>query len=121
MKRGFAALAVVGIAAAVAVFALCSVPFFKTSLIYNTDSAFIEYLAKYGKSYEDISQYEMRKRIFEERLSIINEHNSRNNETWSMSLNEFSDFFPEEISKMMGSNSDDIEQTEHIEISPTEL
>ena len=63
----------------------------------------------------------MRKRIFEERIGIINEHNTRNNETWSMSLNKFSDYLPEEISKMMGGHYDDYEQREHIEISPTEL
>ena len=97
MKRGFAALAVIGIAAAVAVFALNSAPFSKMSLRYNSDSAFIEYLAKYGKSYDDLSEYEMRKKIFYDRLAIISDHNTRNNETWSMGLNEFSDMFPDEL------------------------
>ena len=80
----------------------------------------MEYLAKYGKSYEDLKEYEMRKGIFEERLSIINEHNTRNNETWSMGLNEFSDMLAEEISKMMGGRLD-IDNTEHLEASLNEL
>jgi hypothetical protein len=120
MKRGFAALAVIGIVAAVAVFAFNSAPFTKMSLRYNSDSAFIEYLAKYGKSYEELSEYEMRKKIFEERNAIINEHNTRNNETWSMGLNEFSDMLTEEISKTMG-RLNDIELTKHLEVSPAEL
>lgn len=62
----------------------------------------MEYLAKYGKSYKDLKEYEMRKKIFEEGLSIVNEHNTRNNETWSMGLNEFSDLLDEELSRMTG-------------------
>lgn len=52
MKRGFAALAVVGIAAAVAVFALNSVPFSGINLKSKDDSSFTKYLSKYGKSYK---------------------------------------------------------------------
>lgn len=76
MKRGFVALAVVGIAAAVAVFALNSAPFSGLSLRYKSDSAFIKYLAKYGKSYENLEEYEMRKAVFEESLSIVTDHNA---------------------------------------------
>ena len=89
MKRGYAALAVVGIAAAVVVLTLNSAPLSSLSLTQNSggDSAFIEYLAKFGKSYEDLSEYEMRKAIFEETLRNVTEHNAKDNETWSMGLN----------------------------------
>jgi len=89
MKREYAALAVMGIAAAVMVLTLNSAQLSRMSLIQNSggDSAFIEYLAKFGKSYEDLSEYEMRKEIFEETLKNVTEHNAKDNETWSMGLN----------------------------------
>ena len=68
MKRGFAALAVVGIAAAVAVFALNSSPFSGMNLRYKDDSKFTRYLSKYGKSYTTKEDYEMRRALFAERL-----------------------------------------------------
>jgi cathepsin H len=102
MKRGFASLIVVGIAAAVAVFVLNSASFSGIHLRYKSDSAFVKYLAKYGKSYEDISEYEMRKAIFEERLSLVREHNAQNDHSWFMAINQFSDMLPHEISNMMG-------------------
>ena len=57
MKREYVALAVMGFAAAVMVLTLNSAQLSRMSLIQNSsgDSAFIEYLAKFGKSYEDLS------------------------------------------------------------------
>jgi hypothetical protein len=69
MKRGFAALAVVGIAAAVAVFALNT---YETKsgmkLSYHADATYTKYMSKYGKSYMTKEDYEMRKGLFLERL-----------------------------------------------------
>ena len=108
MKRGFAALAVVGIVAAVVVLTFNIAPFQTLSLIQNSgDSAFIEYLAKFGKSYADLSEYEMRKAIFEETLKNVTEHNALDNQTWQMGLNQFSDMLPSEISKYKGARIDD--------------
>ena len=98
MKKGYAALAFVGIAAAVVVLTLNSAPLSRLSLIQNSgDSEFIEYLAKFGKSYEDLAEYEMRKAIFEETLKNVTEHNAKENETWQMGLNQFSDMLPYEV------------------------
>ena len=99
MKRGYAALAVVGIAAAVMVLTLNSAALSRLSLTQNSggDSAFIEYLARFGKSYENLREYEMRKAIFEEALKNISEHNAKENETWQMGLNLFSDMLPHEV------------------------
>ena len=99
MKRRSAALAVVGIVAAVVVLTLNSAPFSRMSLTQNSsDSAFMEYLAKFGKSYEDLNEYEKRKAIFEETMKNITEHNAKDNETWHMGLNQFSDLLPHEFS-----------------------
>jgi hypothetical protein len=51
----------------------------------------------YGKSYKDLSEYEMRKAIFEESMKLVNNHNAKDNRTWSMGINEFSDRLPHEI------------------------
>lgn len=44
----------------------------------------------------------MRKAIFEESLKNVTLHNAKDNETWTMEINEFSDMLPNEISKSMG-------------------
>ena len=102
MKRGFAALAVVGIAAAVAVFALSQTPFSGMNLKYKSDSNFAKYLAKHGKSYSTKEEYEMRKALFEERLQQVADHNAQNDQGWTMTINHLSDMLPHEVAKMMG-------------------
>jgi hypothetical protein len=77
MKKGFAALAVVGVVAAIAVFALNQAPFAGTNLMYGGDSAaFANYMAHHGKSYDTMEEYLMRKALFEARLIEIADHNS---------------------------------------------
>jgi hypothetical protein len=39
----------------------------------------------------------MRKAIFEEALKNVTEHNAKENETWQMGLNLFSDMLPHEV------------------------
>ena len=102
MKRGFAALAVVGIAAVVAVFALSETPFSGLSLNSKKDSTFAKYLAKHGKSYSTKDEYEMRKAMFEERLQQIADHNALEDQGWEMGINHLSDLLPHEIAKMKG-------------------
>ena len=121
MNRGYAAFAVAGIAAAVVVLTLNSAPFQTMSMIQNSgESAFIEYLAKFGKSYADLSEYEMRKAIFEETLKNVTEHNAQDNHTWQMGLNQFSDMPPHEISKYKGALIDD-KQIENLTVPPMEI
>ena len=98
MKRGFAGLAIVGIAAAVAVYALNSTSFSGMNLNYNgVESEFIKYLAKYGKSYDTRQEFKIRKFIFEETLKAVYEHNSRGDQTWEMAINQFADMLPHEV------------------------
>jgi cathepsin L len=101
MKRGFAGLAIVGVVAAIAVFALNKAPFSGMNLS-QSDSAFARYLAKHGKSYETKEEYEMRKALFDARLQQVTDHNSQNDQTWFMAINHFSDMLPHEIENMMG-------------------
>jgi len=119
MKKGFAALAVVGVVAAVAVFALNQAPFSGMNLNYQADSAFANYLAQHGKSYDTKEEYLMRKALFEARLIEIADHNSQNDQTWFMATNFLTDKLPSEIEEMMGGGIDG-EHRPHLEVIPEE-
>lgn len=69
----------------------------------------------YGKSYKDLSEYEMRKAIFEESMKLVNDHNAKDDRTWSMGINEFSDRLPHEMSGMMGGIMDNDDHKELLE------
>ena len=76
MKKGIAAsLAVVGVVACIAVYALNAAP--RTTQLYTAedDQMFLEYCAKYGKSYATTEEFEFRKQIFVEKFNMYNEHN----------------------------------------------
>lgn len=102
MRKGFAAIAVVGIAAVFAVFALTNTSTYSGLNLHSTDSAFNKYLAKYGKSYATKEEYAYRKSIFDKDMITINEHNSQNDQTWFMAPNQFSDMSEHEIKHYLG-------------------
>ena len=102
MKKGFAALAVVGVAAAVAVYALTQGGNFSGVNLNSSDSAFNKYLAKHGKSYATKEEYNYRKSLFEAELASITEHNSRNDASWFYALNKFSDMTELERKQYLG-------------------
>jgi cathepsin H len=91
-------------AAAVAVYCLLNVSaplngsnFLQT--IDPVDQVFIRYLSKEGKSYATKEEFERRKQIFSASLKFVTEHNSRNDATYTVKLNHFSDLTTEEINK----------------------
>lgn len=102
MKRGYTALAIVGVAAAVAVYALTQGPSFAGMNLNTTDSAFNKYLAKHGKSYATKEEYAYRKSLFDAQMTEITEHNSHNDKSWFMSMNKFSDMTPLEVKQHLG-------------------
>ena len=80
MRKGFAALAVVGIAAVAAVLALTfNSSSVKSGMSLNvfSDSSFNRYLAKHGKSYATKAEYLMRKEIHDKALEEVIEHNQK--------------------------------------------
>jgi len=119
MKRGFAALAIVGVVAAVAVFALNQAPFSGMNLNYQSDTAFANYLAKHGKSYDTKEEYMMRKALFDARLIEVTDHNSQNDLTWYAGINFMSDMLPHEIERMMGGGIEG-EHRPHLDVIPEE-
>lgn len=68
------------------------------------ESAFQQYLAKFGKSYETKAEYLHRLEIFANNYQKINDHNSKNENEHglTMGLNQFSDMSEKEFKKMLG-------------------
>lgn len=104
MTKGYAALAVVGVAATVAVFALNQQP--STTNLHQGYSAedvqFIKYLAKYGKSYATKEEYKLRYNLFQETMKNITLENSKNDNLFSVAANQFSDLSPAEFKRLLG-------------------
>lgn len=99
----YKSLAVIGTVAAVAVFAITQVPDLSgMNLHAASDSAFNQYLAKYGKSYANKEEYTYRKSIFDHNMKEMASHNSKNDITWFKALNQFSDMSETEIKQILG-------------------
>lgn len=63
---------------------------------------FTQYLSKFGKSYGTKEEYEFRLEQFRKSLEKVREHNSRNDVTYSLGINKFSDMTHEEYKRMLG-------------------
>jgi cathepsin L len=95
-----------GAAAALAVIALnyqapAGTQLFQSELLTAEDYEFINYVAKYGKSYGTRAEFEFRSAQFKESLAKISEHNSENG-TSTVGINQFSDATKSEMSRMNG-------------------
>ena len=64
------------------------------------DMSFEQYAKVFGKSYTD-SERAKRKMAFEASKALVKEHNGKGF-AWQLGLNEFSDYFPEELKAMRG-------------------
>ena len=88
MKRGFATLALVGVVAAVAVFALTQGPNISSGMnLKQTDTAYSKYLSKHGKSYGTKDEYILRRTLYEAAVADMNAHNTVEGQTWVKAIN----------------------------------
>ena len=105
MRSGFATIAVVGVAACVAVYALSGTQPAGNSLYSNVLSAddmeFLKYVAKYGKSYGTKEEFEFRGDVFKNTLAAIANENSKNDNTFRVGLNKFADWTPAEFKRIL--------------------
>jgi C1A family cysteine protease len=106
MRQGYAlSLAVVGVVASAAVFAINSISQ-PTTALYTAftaqDQKFMEYVSEYGKSYGTKEEFEFRSSQFKNNFGEIMQHNSMNGNTYQLGLNEFADYTPEEFKKLLG-------------------
>jgi KDEL-tailed cysteine endopeptidase len=104
MRKGFASLAVVGVAAVVAVFALTQSP--KSNSLYSNvltaeDMEFLKYIAKFGKSYGTKEEFEFRAEQFKKNLALLAEENARNENTFTVGINKFADWTPAEYKRIL--------------------
>jgi len=103
MRSGFASLAVVGVAACVAVYALSYQP--KSASLYSTlssdDVEFLKFVSKYGKSYGTKEEYELRADTFKDTLAKIAEENSKNDNSFTVGINKFADWTPSEFKRLL--------------------
>jgi len=72
------------------------------------EEAFLKYIPKYEKNYQDQHEYFRRKAIFQENYKKIMEHNAEK-EGFSVDVNRFTDWTPEEFSNIFGTKFVDME------------
>lgn len=108
MRKGFTALAVVGIAAVVAVFALTQNSH-STSLYGNAltaqDYEFIKFVSNQGKSYGTKEEFEFRSALFKQTLAKIEAENLKTENTFTVGINKFADWTKEEYRRLLGYKS----------------
>ena len=105
MRQGYAiSLAVVGVVACAAVFAVNNLG--RTTALYQAftqeDAQFMKYVSEFGKSYGTKEEFEFRSQQFKDNFGTIMSHNSMNGNTYQLAINEFADYTPEEFKRLLG-------------------
>ena len=92
-----------GVAICAVLLALGASYFFMTSsrVASPVEEQYQQYLAEYGKSISNGEEYEMRLRIFEEKLKFIEDQNSEE-DSFTVGINQFADMTDEEYTKYLG-------------------
>jgi KDEL-tailed cysteine endopeptidase len=103
MRKGFAALAVVGVAACVALYAVTQTA--QSSSLYTDISGaemeYIRFVAKFGKSYGTKEEFAMRSNIFKQNYARIVEENLNKENTFTLENNKFADWTPAEYKRIL--------------------
>jgi C1A family cysteine protease len=73
---------------------------------FETERAFIQYLADHGKSYGTREEFQFRLNVFAEKMKFVEEHNSRNSDDHTVELNQFADQTDAEYKKLLGYRAD---------------
>jgi len=105
MRTGFATLAVVGVAACAALFALNGAP--QSSSLYSSglsaeDMEFLKFVSTYGRSYGTKEEFEFRAAKFKETLAKIELENQNAENTFTVGVNKFADWTPTEYRRLLG-------------------
>jgi len=82
----------------------------------NLEFNFINFVAKHGKNYGTVEEYQFRMELFAERDAEINRLNSIQSDSVH-GHNKFSDFAPHEMKKMMGGRLDESEATDAVNVT----
>lgn len=104
-KEIFGSLAVVGIAACVAVYALNSYEVKPTSMytVMTADELnFMTYITKYGKSYGTKEEYEFRFNLYKQAALQVAMSNAQNGISYTLEVNHLADLTQDEYEKLLG-------------------
>jgi C1A family cysteine protease len=104
MRKGYASLVVVGVAAAVAVFAMNTYAPAATRFHQLTanDLEYMQFVTKYGKSYGTKEEFEFRYNQYIATREALGQENAQNGNTFSVGVNHFADWTPEEYKRLLG-------------------
>lgn len=122
MRKGFASLAIVGVAACVAVFAFTSYQPKATQFneLTSEDLEFMKFVSKYGKSYGTKEEFEFRQTQFKQAMSTIAQENSKNDVTFTVGVNKFADWTPAEYRRLLGYKQSKMLRDEQPTVLPTD-
>merc|ERR1712054_195160 len=74
----------------------------KHDTIPASEHAFFRFIAEHNRQYATRGEYHHRLNHFSKYLEFVEEHNSQNGNTWTVGVNQFADYTPEERSAMNG-------------------
>merc|ERR1712146_405779 len=78
----------------------------KHDTIPASEHAFFRFIAEHNRQYATHGEYRHRLHHFSEYLKFVEEHNSANGNTWTVGVNQFADYTPEERRAMNGYRAD---------------
>merc|ERR1712147_499848 len=78
----------------------------KHETIPAEEHAFFRFIAEHNRMYSTHGEYRHRLHHFSKYLKFVEEHNSANGNTWTVGVNQFADYTPEERSAMNGYRAD---------------
>lgn len=114
-------LAVVGVVATTALFAISSTPQATNMIsIQDNDAIFSRYITTYGKMFGTKEEYEFRKEQYFKNLAKINEA-LEENATYTLGENLFTDWTPEEYRRLLGYRKVEVEEPAADEIVEFDL
>merc|ERR1712048_738201 len=74
----------------------------KNEVIPASEHAFFRFIAEHNRQYATRGEYHHRLHHFSKYLEFVEEHNSQNGNTWTVGINQFADYTPEERRAMNG-------------------
>merc|ERR1711937_93553 len=78
----------------------------KHDTIPASEHAFFRFIAEHNRQYATRGEYHHRLNHFSKYLEFVEEHNSQNGNTWTVGVNQFADYTPEERRAMNGYRAD---------------
>lgn len=107
MKKGFAAIAVIGFAAVATLYTFgvtsAAVNLYSNDASTDEIQAFVNFMNKFRKTYGTREEFKYRLSIFASNLRKMEMHNTLNSESsFRMGVNKFSDMTPEEYKVRLG-------------------